>query len=101
MDVKVQVSGEKATLSLSGRFDFTAYKEFREYADRTVQNNEITGVEVDLSGVEYLDSSALDMLLLLKETAEKSHQSVSFVNCQRAVRRILEVANFDKLFRLG
>ena len=50
MDVKVQVSGEKATLSLSGRFDFTAYKEFREYADRTVQNNEITGVEVDLSG---------------------------------------------------
>jgi len=45
MDVKVQVSGEKATLSLSGRFDFTAYKEFRQYADRTVQNNGITGVE--------------------------------------------------------
>ena len=84
MDVKVQVSGEKATLSLSGRFDFTAHKEFRQYADRTVQNNEITGVEVDLSGVEYLDSSALGMLLLLKEKAEKSQQSVSLVNCRRS-----------------
>ena len=47
MDVKVQVSGEKATLSLSGRFDFTAHKEFRQHAERTVQNNGITGVEVD------------------------------------------------------
>ncbi len=101
MDVKVQVSGEKATLSLSGRFDFTAHKEFRQHAERTVQNNGITGVEVDLSGVEYLDSSALGMLLLLKENAEKSKQSVSLINCQGAVRRILEVANFDKLFRLG
>ena len=32
--------------------------------------------------------------------AEKSKQSVSLVNCQGAVRRILEVANFDKLFQL-
>lgn len=101
MDVKLQVSGEKAILSLSRRFDFTAHKEFRRHAERTVQNNGITGVEVDMSGVEYLDSSALGMLLLLKENAEKSQRSVSLVNCRGAVRRILEIANFDKLFRLG
>jgi HptB-dependent secretion and biofilm anti anti-sigma factor len=70
MTVKMQVTGEKAKLSLGGRFDFTVHREFRRGYENALRQPGITGLEVDLGGVDYIDSSVLDMLLLLKESAE-------------------------------
>ena len=63
---------------MSGRFYFRAHEEFR-HTDCTVLNNRITGLEVDLSGVEDLDSSVLSILLLRKENAGKSEQSITLL----------------------
>ena len=101
MDINVQVSRDTARLNLSGRFDFTAHREFRRHAEELTKQAGVTQVEVDLGGVSYLDSSALGMLLLLKETAQRTNQSVALINCHGTVRQVLEVANFDKLFKLS
>ncbi len=58
----VSENGEKVTISIIGKFDFQLYDEFRSaYAETT---GSPVNFEVDLSDVEYLDSSALGMLLL-------------------------------------
>ncbi len=101
MDIKVQVSRDTARLNLSGRFDFTAHREFRHHCDELIKNAGLKQVDVDLGGVSYLDSSALGMLLLLKENAQHANQTVALVNCHGTVRQVLEVANFDKLFKLS
>jgi anti-anti-sigma factor len=101
MAIKVQVKGDKATLSLSGRFDFTAHREFRQGYEGLLQQPGTKTLAVDLGGVEYIDSSALGMLLLLKESAAAAKHTVALVNCHGAVRRVLDVANFDKLFTLS
>jgi anti-anti-sigma factor len=101
MTVKTQVTGEKAKLSLSGRFDFAAHREFRQGYENALRQPGIKGLEVDLGDVDYIDSSALGMLLLLKESAERGNAQLALTNCTGAVRRVLDVANFGKLFSLS
>ena len=54
---------------------------------------------VDLSATEYVDSSALGMMLLLKEFAESGGSSVRIRTPRPEVREILTIASFDKIFK--
>lgn len=100
MGVSTTVSedGARVTIAVAGKFDFQLYDEFRaSYADTAG-----SGVEyiVDLSDTEYLDSSALGMLLLLREHAGGETSNIEITQASPEVRKILDVANFGKLFRL-
>ena len=100
MQITTNEAGQHATLRLEGRFDFNASREFRDSYERILARREIESIDVDLSAVNYLDSSALGMLLLLREKAEPTGVKLALVNSRGAVRQILEVANFHKLFVL-
>jgi len=100
MQINTNESGQKATIKLEGRFDFNASREFRDSYEGILGQQGVESIDVDLSDVNYLDSSALGMLLLLREKAEPSNVKLSLVNSRGAVRQILEVANFHKLFTL-
>jgi anti-anti-sigma factor len=86
------------TISVSGRFDFAMHQEFMS-AYRDYPGGEVHFV-VDLSGVEYLDSSALGMLLQLREHGHKGRE-VELVNGNQGVKEILRIANFEKLFKVA
>ena len=47
-----------------------------------------------------MDSSALGMLLLLREHAGGDRASIKIVHCQPEVKKILTIANFHPLFCL-
>ncbi|MEM7206711.1 MAG: STAS domain-containing protein [Pseudomonadota bacterium] len=80
---------------INGRFDFQIHDEFRRaYAEAENSGSSFT---VDLNGAEYMDSSALGMLLMLKEHAGASGK-VEIVNSKAEVLNVLKIANFDKLF---
>lgn len=55
---------------------------------------------VDLKETTYMDSSALGMLLLLRDHAGGDNAEVQVVNANSDVRKILAISNFDKLFDL-
>ncbi|MBI5746077.1 MAG: STAS domain-containing protein [Nitrospirae bacterium] len=100
MQVKTRRCEDKVVLSLSGRFDFTGHRDFRSGYEEVLKESGMQEIEVDLGGVDYMDSSALGMLLLLKEKAAMSNQKVILSNCKGTIRQILEVANFGKLFTI-
>jgi anti-anti-sigma factor len=86
------------TVNVSGRFDFGLHSDFRKaYIDQVSKGSVVV---VDLQGVDYMDSSALGMLLLLREYAEKDAEEIRIINAGGDVREILQVANFEKLFRM-
>ncbi len=89
--------GARLTISVSGRFDFSAHKEFRDSYEGTEDTRAYT---VDLREASYLDSSALGMLLLLRDHAGGDNGSVEIVNCSPDVRKILTISNFDQLFTI-
>lgn len=95
----VSENGKKVTIAVSGKFDFQLYDEFRSsYVD-----TQGAGVqyEVDLAGTDYLDSSALGMLLLLREHAGGEGSKIVISNASADVKNILDVANFGKLFEVS
>jgi len=98
MQARVEVSGRKAVIRLAGRFDFTAHRAFREACAAPLESNQIDELDVDLGAVDYLDSSALGMLLMLREKAQAANKAVVLSNCRGAARQVLEIANFGKLF---
>jgi anti-anti-sigma factor len=87
-------------IHLEGRFDFNAQRQFRAAYDAALNDGAVRTLEIDLGGVEYLDSSALGMLLLLKERASGARKELALANCHGAVLQVLEVANFHKLFTM-
>lgn len=90
--------GQQLTLYVNGRFDFAAHQEFRAaYQERPGDLDYV----VDLRGTQYLDSSALGMLLLLRDHAGGDRAQVRLVNCTPDVVKILTISNFSKLFRLS
>ena len=98
INMTVSEDGNKITIAVAGKFDFQLYDEFRaSYADTAGAGIEYV---VDLSDTDYLDSSALGMLLLLREHAGGESSSIEITQASPEVRKILDVANFGKLFRL-
>ena len=55
---------------------------------------------VDLNRTTYLDSSALGMLLLLRDHAGGDSAEIKIVNCNQDVKKILTISNFEQLFTI-
>lgn len=98
INMTVSEGGNKVTIAVTGKFDFQLYDEFRAAYANTAGNG--VAYVVDLSDTEYLDSSALGMLLLLREHAGGEASNVEISEASADVRKILDVANFGKLFKL-
>ncbi len=98
MAVTSTESGDTVTIHVTGRFDFAAHQEFIN-AYKSLPKGEKRFV-VDLSGAEYMDSSAMGMLLQLREHSNKN-RPVELVNGNEGIREILRIANFDKLFKVA
>ncbi|HEY0288144.1 MAG TPA: STAS domain-containing protein [Pseudomonas sp.] len=92
------LDGQQLTIRIRGRFDFSAHQSFRSaYEDVGTARSYV----VDLQGTHYLDSSALGMLLLLRDHAGGERADVRLINCSPDVLKILAISNFSKLFRIG
>ncbi|MEM7561684.1 MAG: STAS domain-containing protein [Pseudomonadota bacterium] len=98
INTTVSDNGNQVTISVAGKFDFQLYDEFRaSYADTAGSG---VNYVVDLSETDYLDSSALGMLLLLREHAGGESSNIEITEASPEVRKILDVANFGKLFSI-
>jgi anti-anti-sigma factor len=98
VDTKISSDGKKVTISVTGKFDFQLYDTFRNAYSDTIGS----GAEyiVDFSKTDYLDSSALGMLLLLREHAGGESSDITISNASGDVQKALDVANFKKLFKV-
>ncbi|MFA7270022.1 MAG: STAS domain-containing protein [Sterolibacterium sp.] len=100
MQVNVIKSDQHVTIRLQGRFDFNTHRDFRAAVDSALQESS-NQIQMDLGGVDYLDSSALGMLLMLRDKAIAVNKTVSLMNCHGSVRQVLDIANFGKLFAIS
>ena len=101
MAINVQILDRAGRINMYGRFDFQVHREFKEAYTPLLDNPAVREIEVEMSKVDYLDSSALGMLLLLNERATPANVKVKITNCQPTVKMILEVANFNKLINIS
>ncbi|NOX49176.1 MAG: STAS domain-containing protein [Gammaproteobacteria bacterium] len=96
ISAEMDEAASKLTIAVDGRFDFSAHKEFRQSYDSL--SSKPSTYSIDMGQANYIDSSALGMLLLLRDHAGGDQASVEIVNCSSDVKKILTISNFDQLF---
>ncbi len=100
MSISAETSndGKSVTIAISGQFDFNVVQEFRN----TYMNIDAgqSDVVLDMREAEYMDSSALGMLLNMKKHLGVADNSIRIVNCRPQVKKILDISRFDKKFQI-
>ncbi len=101
MSITSNLSSDGKTLAImiAGRFDFSCLQQFKNtYEGSTVDP---TAYVVDLKESEYLDSSALGMLLALRDHAGGDDAQVKIINCNPDIKKILVITKLDSLFEVA
>ncbi len=91
-------NGRILNIKVAARFDFNVHSRMR--AVYTQGGHRYDSYVIDLADTVYMDSSALGMLLQLKEHAGGAKSSVRIRNAQPGIREILAVANFTQLMTI-
>ena len=100
MDVTSEFSEDNNTLTISivGRFDFSCLQQFRiAYANAEQKPAKYV---LNLGGADYLDSSALGMLLALRDFAGGDDADISITNCTEDVKKILKITKLNEIFKI-
>lgn len=98
MSISTRVDGDVLLIRILGRFDFSVHNEFRQATQLATSG--ISKTIIDLSDTDYLDSSALGMLLVLRDKVGSSREMIHLKGARAEVSKILAIANFDRLFTL-
>jgi len=95
---KFDNENNKLLITITGAFIFSENKGFRN-AYKNITPDRKLDVSVDLKHIDYMDSAALGMLLLLDEHFKE--QRINILNCSDYVKKILDTVNFSKKFNIS
>ncbi len=95
---EASADGKTLTIKVQGRFDFSLLQEFRSSYENVDPKPE--SFIIDLQGTDYLDSSALGMLLALRDYAGGDNADIKISNCCPDVRKILVITKLDEMFKV-
>ena len=98
MHAALKLENNIAHIQLNGHFTFEAHRDFKQVTQEALDNPAVTALHLDFASVDYMDSAALGMLLLLNERA--NGRRITLVNCKGTVKAVLDIANFGKIFEI-
>lgn len=81
---------------MRGRFTFQDNEKLRQLLTE-MQAKRTPAIGVDMSGLEYIDSAGLGMLLLIRDAAEEAKSSVTFHGAQGQAKKILAMCRFEDI----
>ena len=100
MKFSLDTNTEAGQITIQGRFDFNAHRHFKNAYELLLTSENVQEIEIEMSRVHYIDSSALGMLILLRERASRVNKTISLSVQESIVGQVLEVANFSRIFNI-
>jgi len=89
---------EIETLLLPNKFDYSYHRKFDEGYTQLLQNAVCKEIILDFSSVEYLDSAAIGMIVLLRKKCSNQQKVVKLKGAYGTAAEILDMAHMEKLF---
>ena len=90
--------GDTRDIAVSGSFTFDVLRDFRKAYLGSVKGKKYV---LDLRDVEYLDSSALGMILLLREFVGEDSKRLRVINSKPDIKNIFAVSSMDKIIEIA
>lgn len=98
MKARIEILPEHGMLQIVGRFDLHAMSAFRTAFRRLLAECRADKLIVDMASTDYMDSSALGMLLEFRADAEKRDRTIVLQHCNPFIRNMLHTVQFHRLF---
>lgn len=99
MDIAIARTGASAVVTVSGELDANTAPEFEDAVAPLVGDN-VQLVVVDVSDLEFLDSSGLRVLVRTRELLMGKGGTVELRSPSVTVRRVLEITRLEDAFGL-
>jgi len=99
LDREFSADGKELTVFVEEKFDFSKVQDFRMAYSQGVEA--IDCIVINLQKTEYMDSSALGMLLNMHRTLGEQVTLFKIIKCRPQVLKILLIARFDKKFEIS
>ncbi len=64
-------------------------------------DEKVKDIKVDLSDVEFCDSSGLSALLLLQRHTSQLDGTTTLLNCQDPVMKLIKISKLDRVFEIN
>lgn len=100
VSISEQLQGDYLVLSYkSNRLDAASATSFKEQVSAAIDRHE-TNTIVDLTGVEFMDSSGLGAIVgAMKYLGNRG--ALSVVGCSEAVDRVFRMTRMDRVIKIG
>ena len=92
------VNGAELTVTLRGRVDSLTAPDFLAAFEKTAGENDLTAATVDMSGLEYISSAGLRVLLIMTKRLGPGRVVVTGAN--ELIRSIFEQTGYDDILRI-
>lgn len=102
MAITTQVSNDNSEVKLKihGRFDFDSHEDFGR-ALECAKSYPRAKYVLDFSDVTDIDSSALGMLLLLRDSLGGEGKNMEIIRCTPDILEEFNIVNFSKMFKIS
>lgn len=100
LTIRVPEINATTHILLKGHFSYMDRRELQSTFQSLLDNAAINKIAINLAGVEYMDSSALGMLLELRNQSLAANKHMTLSSPSGIALQILDIACFAKIFTI-
>lgn len=93
----LKMENNVSTILVDKDFNFETHKSFRNAIKESLESG-AKEIVLEFKEVEYMDSTALGLLMVAKDTATEVDCEIKLQHVAGYARKILEMSQFDKKF---
>ncbi len=99
MDIEVKDQEEKVSIVVNGDIEMMTIKSFKQKLFEIGQNVD-KDIEIDLSNVDYIDSSGVGVLISLLKLQKKKDKTLSINKVSPKVLNVLKLSSLSDVFKI-
>ncbi len=96
MNLQIEVQGQVCKITIFGELTINYIREFYDEVLEAIKNYVV--IEMDLFNVTEVDSSGLQLMMLIKRKMNEKSKNLSFINHSEPVLNLLELSNLASFF---
>ncbi len=99
MEIEIQKNNNPVNVSVAGDIEMMTIKDFKTRL-MDLGQNEDKDIEIDLSKVNYIDSSGIGVLISLLKLQRNKGKALKISKVSDKVLKILEISSLVDIFKL-
>jgi len=99
MDIDIQEQGDSVNIIVNGDIEMMTIKTFKQKLFEIGQNAD-KDIEIDLSNVDYIDSSGVGVLISLLKLQKKKGKTLKINKVSSKVLNVLKLSSLSDVFNI-